>query len=323
VTSQDLELNCGIRSALTRHWIDLTKTNFFARRGHVHLSGQAAVVGAHRPPEATAVALRAFESELRRLKEVKSVTFEFTNWARDETGAWICLERKKEASDPQLAAGNADGQSADSAIARASASATGTDPRARPPGLDGTALAWTGPQEDSMSRVAPNARVHVGVYEGISQADRAVWELVHAGIPRERITVICPSCTHQEYEGLHKDQPSGSHTAAGAAAGGAIGALLGGLAAVIGITASGGMGLLVAGPLIFSSGTGAVFGGFVGAMMTRGMEREVADFYDQALEKGKVLLAVEVGDDVSSEQVATADRIFLDTGAETLTLKKT
>jgi len=58
-------------------------------------------------------------------------------------------------------------------------------------------------------------------------------------------------------------------------------------------------------------------------MMTRGMEREVADFYDQALEKGKVLLAVEVGDEVTSEQVATADRIFLDTGAETLTLKKT
>jgi len=174
-----------------------------------------------------------------------------------------------------------------------------------------------------MHEAPSNSRVHVGVYENVPEADRAVWELVHAGIARERITVICPTCTHEKYEGLHQEQPSGSHTAAGAAAGGAIGALLGGLAAVIGITASGGMGLVVAGPLLFSSGTGAVFGGFVGAMMTRGMEREVADFYDQALEKGKVLLAVEVGDEVTADQVAIADRIFAETGAETLTLKKT
>ena len=174
-----------------------------------------------------------------------------------------------------------------------------------------------------MRKASPNSRVHVGVYENVPEADRAVWELVHAGIPKERITVICPTCTHEKYDGLHQEQPSGSHTAAGAAAGGAIGALLGGLAAVIGITASGGMGLFVAGPLLFSSGTGAVFGGFVGAMMTRGMEPEVADFYDQALEKGKVLLAVEVGDEVTPDQVAIADRIFAETGAESLTLKKT
>ena len=174
-----------------------------------------------------------------------------------------------------------------------------------------------------MKHAEPKPRVHVGVYDGVPEADRAVWELVHAGIPRDRITVICPTCTHEKYEGLDQEQPSGSHTAAGAAAGGAIGALLGGLAAVIGITASGGMGLFAAGPLLFSSGTGAVFGGFVGAMMTRGMEREVADFYDQALEKGKVLLAVERGDDVTPEQVAAADRIFAATGAEAVTLKKT
>ena len=174
-----------------------------------------------------------------------------------------------------------------------------------------------------MRKSPSSSRVHVGVYDSVPEADRAVWELVHAGIPRERITVICPTCTHEKYEGLDKEQPSGSHTAAGATTGGAIGALLGGLAAVIGITASGGMALLAAGPLLFSAGTGAVFGGFVGAMMTRGMEREVADFYDQALEKGKVLLAVEAGDEVTPDQVATADRIFAGTGAETVTLKKT
>lgn len=105
MTAQDLELNCGIRSALTRHWIDLTKTNFFARRGHVHMSGEVSVVGAHRPREDTAGALKAFESELRRLQEVRSVSFEFTNWARDETGVWICLERASSSSQSQAAMG--------------------------------------------------------------------------------------------------------------------------------------------------------------------------------------------------------------------------
>ena len=165
-------------------------------------------------------------------------------------------------------------------------------------------------------------RVHVGVFDRIADADRAVQDLVDAGIPKERITVICPTCTKEKYDEYTKREPSGSHAVAGAATGGAIGALLGGLAAVIGITASGGTGLFVAGPLLFTSGTGAVFGGFVGAMMTRGMEREVADFYDQALEKGKVLLAVEASDEVTTDQVAVADRIFAETGAELVSLRK-
>ena len=112
MAAQDLELNCDIRNALTRHWIDLTKTNFFARRGHVHLSGEAAMVGA-RPPEATADALKAFESELRRLREVRSVSFEFTNWVRDEAGVWICLEREAPPSESETTAGTEQHESAD------------------------------------------------------------------------------------------------------------------------------------------------------------------------------------------------------------------
>ncbi len=95
MSSQDLELNCGIRNVLTRHWIDLTKTNFFVRKGHVQMSGEVAVVGTSRPGQETAEALKAFESDVRRLHEVKSVSFEFTNWVRNESGAWVCRDRKK------------------------------------------------------------------------------------------------------------------------------------------------------------------------------------------------------------------------------------
>jgi hypothetical protein len=165
-------------------------------------------------------------------------------------------------------------------------------------------------------------KVHVGVFDNIPQADRAVQELVDAGFPKQQITVICPSCTHEKYQEFHKSEPAGSHAGASAAAGGAVGALLGGLVAVAGVVASGGTALLVAGPLLAGSGGGALFGGFVGAMMSRGLDHEVADFYDQALQKNQVLVAVELSEDVSPEQLAAADRIFAAVGTEHVTLQK-
>jgi hypothetical protein len=114
MSSQDLELRCGIRNALTRHWIDLTKTSFYVRRGHVELSGEVAVVGAQRPREDTAEALKAFESDLRRLREVKSVSFEFTNWIRDDSGAWTCLIEAEPADAPTASMDGAFGEVPDS-----------------------------------------------------------------------------------------------------------------------------------------------------------------------------------------------------------------
>jgi hypothetical protein len=172
---------------------------------------------------------------------------------------------------------------------------------------------------------AKKPNVHVGVFDRIVDADRAVQELVDVGIQKERITVICPTCTTEKYEEYRKRERSGAHAVAGAATGGAIGAVLGGLvAAAVGTAAAvatGGAALLVAGSLLAGSGGGAVFGGFVGAMMTRGMEREVADFYDQALEKGQILVAVERSDEVTPEQVSAADRIFGARGSENVTLR--
>jgi hypothetical protein len=174
-----------------------------------------------------------------------------------------------------------------------------------------------------MKTDAEKRSVHVGVFQDIASADGAVQGLVDAGIPKNRITVICPTCTAEKYHEFKQQDRSGAHAASGAAKGGAIGAVLGGLAAAAGVAASGGAALLVAGPLLAGSGGGALFGGFVGAMLTRGMEREVADFYDQALEKGQILVAVERGDEVTEDQIMLADRIFVAAGAEQVTLKKT
>lgn len=165
-----------------------------------------------------------------------------------------------------------------------------------------------------------SSQVEVGVFQSLNAADAAVAELVEAGFPKASITVICPTCSVQHFEGTHQQEPAGSHTPKAIATGGAIGVLLGGLTAAA-ITATGGLALLVVGPLLGGAAAGGVVGSLIGAMMTRGLEPEVADFYDQALQKGQILVAVEAPDGSALEQTALA--IFERRGSEAVQLRKT
>lgn len=171
-----------------------------------------------------------------------------------------------------------------------------------------------------MRNTSSKKPVRVGVFSRIAQADRAVHALVAAGFPKDQITVICPSCTAEKFDEYKKEQPAGAHTPAAAAGGSAIGAVLGGLVAAVGVVASGGIGLLVAGPLLAGAAGGAVAGGLIGAMSTRGLEKEVANFYDQALQKGKILVAIEYEGEGQDERLATAERVLSEAGAEPLAL---
>jgi hypothetical protein len=162
--------------------------------------------------------------------------------------------------------------------------------------------------------------VRIGVFERLSSADAAVHALSEAGFDEREITVICPTCTPDDFNHYKRQDPAGAHTPAAATAGGAIGALLGGLVAVTGITLTGGAGLLIAGPMLAAAAGGAVAGGFVGAMLTRGLEPEMANFYDQAVQKGKILVGVECHGEGAQERLQKAARILSERGAETLSL---
>jgi hypothetical protein len=163
--------------------------------------------------------------------------------------------------------------------------------------------------------------VRVGVFRRIAAADRAVAELVEAGFDDGSITVICPTCSDEVLE-PYRAPPSGAHTAEAAAAGGTIGAVLGGLSATVGLVATGGTGLLVAGPLLGAAATGAVTGGFLGAMATRGIEPEIADYYDQALRKGRILVAVDTSKGEAPPAPEVAEKALERAGAEPIALPK-
>ena len=173
-----------------------------------------------------------------------------------------------------------------------------------------------------------------GVYRDVAKADEAIRRLTAAGFLREQIDVVCADSAAERHfatEKVEHQAPSGRATPDSAAGGGLVGMSVGGLIA-LGLTTATGLPLLAMGPALVLGG--AVAGGLVGAMETRGVEGAAADFYDQALTRGELLVAVDVApaDIVGAEAGALAarqrelcelaDRILTETGALTVPLDK-
>jgi hypothetical protein len=155
--------------------------------------------------------------------------------------------------------------------------------------------------------------IRVGVFDDVSAAERAVRGLLNTGFQREQISVLCSDDVKERYfEAFKQQQPAGTHTPEAAAGGAFMGGILGGLVS-IGVTTAAGLSILAAGPSFIVGG--AVIGGFIGAMQTRGAEGSLADFYDQALSEGKLLVAAEDTGDRHREMLKRADHVFAEAGA--------
>lgn len=162
--------------------------------------------------------------------------------------------------------------------------------------------------------------LRAGVFTTVSQAQNAIKRLLAAGFTTDQIAVVCSDENKDRYfQEFHQEDPSGSNTPAAAATGGAIGATLGGVAAGAVSIATGGLSLIVLGGVGLMAG--AIWGSFLGAMMTRGLEKEAADFYSQAVQAGKLLVTVEnKGND--HPPLTKAEEIFAAAGAEPLALSE-
>lgn len=164
--------------------------------------------------------------------------------------------------------------------------------------------------------------IRAAIFTQIAETDRAVKNLLAAGFTKEEITVVCSDDTKERYfrEYEHQDQ-AGRNVPLAAGIGGAVGMTLFGLTAVAAGLVTGGAAFVVAGGT--GMWTGTVVGGLVGAMMTRGFEREVADFYDQAVITGDILVAVEPHGGTPEEnnkRLLTVETIFREAGAKPLPL---
>jgi hypothetical protein len=156
--------------------------------------------------------------------------------------------------------------------------------------------------------------LEVGVFSSIDDARRAVRGLLERGFTREEITVVCSDETKERYfHEFDHQQPAGTHTTTATIAGGTIGAVVGGLSVIASALATGSLALWAAGPI--TAWAGGVAGGLVGAMMTRGVEKQLANFYQQAVIKGQILVAAEAHGPDSQRRLSEAAEILAHAGA--------
>ena len=159
-------------------------------------------------------------------------------------------------------------------------------------------------------------------------AARLVERLTAAGFGEAAITVLSSDeqkeAHFRRYE--HQD-PAGAHSGRAAAVGGLVG-LAAGAAAGLLWSALEGWATFWADPLgqakaAAVTGAGAILGAVVGVMLTRGAEGELADFYDQAVREGAVLVGAAVDPDApaAAARLAAAEAAFAAEGLRPVALE--
>lgn len=172
-------------------------------------------------------------------------------------------------------------------------------------------------------RVSPSGSrpLRVGVFRDQRAADRALRLLMKAGFPAEALQVVCPPFPAEPggeatsvLGSIGRVPTAGARTPLATLVGAGLGAIAGG--AVVTWT-----GFSDAGTLVWACGlglgalTGALTGGFLGAMATRGREPEIADYHDQALGGRQVLVSVDTAHPATPD-AAEAERVLALAGAE-------
>lgn len=153
-----------------------------------------------------------------------------------------------------------------------------------------------------------------GVFDELEDAERAVAALERRGLPRDRVSVLMSEETRRRYatgNGNRLEIEKGTKAAEGLGKGGAVGGVLGGvLGALLAVGTSvaiPGLGLIVAGPLLFGlagAGAGGMTGGIVGGLVGAGMSKDRATVYKTAIEEGGIVLAVEPRNEADAEWLA-------------------
>lgn len=148
-----------------------------------------------------------------------------------------------------------------------------------------------------------------GLFNHPRDAAAAIHTLEARGVPADAISLIAGESVSKEAFSIdsHSKLPEG--VALGAGAGGAVGALVAGFTAV-GAIATGGAGLVAAGPVIAAlagAGLGAAGGGAIGGAIGSAIPEHEIKHHQNALEKGSVLVGVEYDD---SDRKDLAKEIF-------------
>lgn len=167
-----------------------------------------------------------------------------------------------------------------------------------------------------MSRQYP---VRAGIFSTVDQTRSVLNQLHDAGFSWDEVSVVCSDETKEEMFPESVQKEPASHNASkmmDAAGAGLLG--IGGAAVIAAMLSTAGTAVMILGAF-----AGVAAGGtFTALMATRGFESEATDYYEQAVQEGKILVAVEVDPDQenSEERLQRATQIIDDAGAESLRL---
>jgi hypothetical protein len=151
------------------------------------------------------------------------------------------------------------------------------------------------------------SKVIIAVFEQVDNANAAVDSLVSNRIKQDRISILATEPAARESFGIETESMGTKGVAVGGSIGAATGAILAGLTSV-GTFATGGAGLLVAGPLVAlfaGAGAGAAAGGILGGLIGMGFTEDKIKDFEQALVEGFIIVSVDMkghdDDDVVKE----------------------
>lgn len=156
----------------------------------------------------------------------------------------------------------------------------------------------------------PELPVRVAIYQSVPEVDRAINRLLQIGFTPDQLTVVTSDEVIKEhFSEFQHEQPAGTNAPVGAITGSTIGAaVLGGMSLLVLSLATGGTSLIVVSTM--AAGTGGIIGGFIGAMATRGFEREISEFYAQSLTDNEIVLAVECQEGDIQSNLKIAEEVF-------------
>jgi hypothetical protein len=160
-------------------------------------------------------------------------------------------------------------------------------------------------------------QTRAGAFDTVAEADRAIRGLLAAGFSKDQLAVICPAKFKDHFVPKAPQAEAPAADAGGAlAVGGALGATLGGLALAATVITGGVAGVMAAVVLI---GGGAMAGSFSNLIVAKGYEQEADDHYKQAIERGQIVVGVEVHGEDGAGQLPEAERILNEMGAKPFT----
>lgn len=162
-----------------------------------------------------------------------------------------------------------------------------------------------------------NTPVRAGLFASPDHAETAVEGLLADGFDPETISVVCRDPEQRERFTRFLHGPLETETCdhgLGTAAKAGLG--VGGAAALVELAITGGLSVFVIGAFAAF----AIAGTFAALLIDRGISDEVAEFYEQSVQAGEILIAVDIQGDDASQRRQRAEQVLRQAGSRPLPL---